>query len=97
MSAEPIRPLSWDDDERLLGASARRQPCLWGWPSTSLLGPDFEPQVLTEEAFELLSLVENNPGVKLGSLHSAENTASIARDLLQRKLLLLEGSEGGDC
>ena len=97
LSAEPIRPLSWDDDERLLGASARRQPCLWGWPSTSLLGPDFEPQVLTEEAFELLSLVENNPGVKLGSLHSAENTASIARDLLQRKLLLLEGSEGDEC
>ncbi len=94
LSAQPILPISWDEDSILLGASARCQPCLWGWPSTSLLGPDFEPQSLSDEAFELLSAVENNPGVKLGNLKSGVNTASIARDLFQRRLLLLEGTGG---
>ena len=94
VSAAPVIHKRWDDDEELLAAFGERQPCLWGWPSTSLLGPDFEPQSLSDEAFELLNFVENNPGVKLGNLQSGVNTASIARDLFQRRLLLLEGTGG---
>ena len=94
VSAQPIQPLLWDNDERLLQASGRRQPCLWGWPSKSMLGPDFEPISISDEEWNLLRLVDENPEVPLGILSGTEKTASLARDLMSKRLLLLEAGHG---
>ena len=44
---------TWKDlkgkaDQALLDAYGELQPCLWGWPSSSLLGTDLEPISLDE-------------------------------------------------
>ena len=86
---------SWNDDDALLSACGRRQPCLWGWPSTSLLGPDLEPIGLSPAELGLLEAVERQPRTALGSLGLGPETASVARDLLARRLLLLETAGTG--
>ena len=90
VSAQPIQPLLWDNDETLLQAIGRRQPCLWGWPSNSMLGPDFEPISLSDEELNLLRLVDENPEVPLGTLSGNEKTALVVRGLMSKRLLLLE-------
>ena len=95
VSAQPVQPLLWDNDETLLQASGRRQPCLWGWPSNSMLGPDFEPISISDEELNLLRLVDENPEVPLGILSGTEKTASLVRGLMSKRLLLLEVGHGG--
>ena len=90
MSRTPIRPQAWDDDCELLKTRGRRQPCLWGWPSANLLGPDLEPISLSAAEFALLEAIENQPSRSLGELGLSDETASVARELMARKLLLLE-------
>ena len=85
-----VRFKSWEDDASLLQARGRRQPCLWGWPSPSLLGPDLEPIALSEAELALLEAVEQKPKTSLGDLGLGPETVSVARDLLARRLLLLE-------
>ena len=93
VSAQPVHPLRWENDEMLLQAHGRRQPCLWGWPSKSMLGPDLEPISISDEELSLLRLVDENPEVPLGILSSDNTTASLARDLMSKKLLLLEADD----
>ena len=80
----------WTDDASLLQACGRRQPCLWGWPSLSLLGPDLEPIALSEAELQLLQAVERQPKTSLGALDLGPETTSVARGLLARRLLFLE-------
>lgn len=93
VSAQPVHPLCWENDETLLQAGGRRQSCLWGWPSKSMLGPDLEPIALSDEELSLLRLVDENPDVPLGILSGDLTTASLARDLMSKKLLLLEADD----
>ena len=93
VSAQPVHPLRWENDEMLLQSHGRRQSCLWGWPSKSMLGPDLEPISLSDEELSLLRLVDENPEVPLGILSTDNTTASIARDLMSKKLLLLEADD----
>ena len=93
VSAQPVHPLCWENDEKLLQAGGRRQSCLWGWPSKSILGPDLEPIALSDEELSLLRLVDENPDVPLGILSGDLTTASLARDLMSKKLLLLEADD----
>ena len=93
VSAQPVHPLCWENDEKLLQAGGRRQSCLWGWPSKSMLGPDLEPIALSDEELSLLRLVDENPDVPLGILSGDLTTASLARDLMSKKLLLLEADD----
>ncbi len=94
VSAQPVQPLAWENDETLLQARGRRQSCLWGWPSKSMLGPDLEPISISDEELSLLRLVDENPEVPLGILSEDAKTASLARDLMTKKLLLLEVGHG---
>ena len=89
VSAAPVIHKRWDDDEELLAAFGERQPCLWGWPSTSMLGPDLEPLSIEPEALELLKAVDQQPQTPLGSLGFGEGTVALARQLLDRRLLLV--------
>ncbi|MEB3158294.1 MAG: class I SAM-dependent methyltransferase [Synechococcus sp.] len=92
VSAKAVETETWSDDNALLAACGERQPCLWGWPSTSLLGPDFEPISLDEASLTLLKAVEDHPGTPLQSLGLGSETVAIARDLWTRRLLLLRPS-----
>ena len=93
LSAQPFEPLRWENDEKLLQSSGRLQSCLWGWPSRSMLGPDLEPISVTDEELSLLRLVDENPDVPLGILSKNKTTVSLARDLMSKKLLLLEADD----
>lgn len=90
VSRAAIRPCLWDDDAELLRARGRRQPCLWGWPSANLLGPDLEPISLSAAELALLEAIEHQPDCSLGELGLGGETPSVARALLSRRLLLLE-------
>ena len=99
VSPQPVQPLAWANDETLFQASARRQSCLWGWPSKSMLGPDLEPISISDEELSLLRFVDENPATPLGILGRDAKTASLARDLMGKRLLLLEvgpGVHGGN-
>ena len=93
LSAQPFEPLRWENDEKLLQSSGRLQSCLWGWPSRSMLGPDLEPISVTDEELSLLRLVDENPDVPLGILSKNKTTVSLARELMSKKLLLLEADD----
>ena len=90
VAKRPVQCHCWDDDAALLQAVGRRQSCLWGWPSSSLLGPDLEPMALSESELALLEAVEHRPKTRLGDLNLGPETVSVARGLLSRRLLLLE-------
>jgi SAM-dependent methyltransferase len=98
LSRGEVARRDWSEDRELLAASAVRSPCLWGWPSTSLLGRDLEP--LTIDAEDLLlvkALEESGRGTSLAELTvdlPPEDRASRARRLVEQGVLLLVASAG---
>jgi hypothetical protein len=67
-------------DDLLLASSGERNRCLWGWPGTSLLGPDLQPLDLEDGDLELLEALETAPaGTALGALPLAMDNAERAR------------------
>ena len=90
VAKQPVQSNRWEDDSALLQAIGRRQSCLWGWPSSSLLGPDLEPIALSTSELALLEAVERQPKTALGDLNLGPETVSVARGLLLRRLLILE-------
>jgi SAM-dependent methyltransferase len=99
LSRGPLRISSWDDDEELLAASGRRNPCLWGWPGTTLLDPDLRPIDLDDQELALLMALEAAPeSTPIGRLSlgwSPELQAAVTRTLWRRRLLLL--APAGKC
>ncbi len=90
-AAPPQEP--WSDAE-LLAAGGERNRCLWGWPSTHLLGPDLGPLTIAEEDLALMQALEAAPaGTPIGALPLAleptERVAAVRRLLAERVLLLL--------
>jgi SAM-dependent methyltransferase len=68
LSKGPLQRADWSDDAVLLAASGQRNRCLWGWPSTELLGPDLLPLAIEPEDLQLMQAVEASPGVSLAEL-----------------------------
>jgi SAM-dependent methyltransferase len=63
----PQRPA--EDDAALLALAGERNRCLWGWPSTALLGPDLQPLNLETADVSLLQALEAAPaGTPMGQL-----------------------------
>jgi len=88
LSQEPIIPRQWGQDEDLLAAGGERNRCLWGWPSTSLLGPDLEPLDIEPGDLALLQALEGAPeGMALGTLPLAMEQQE--RLLRARRLIAL--------
>jgi SAM-dependent methyltransferase len=86
------------DDGALLAAGVERNRCLWGWPGTSLLGPDLQPLDLEEGDLALLQALEAAPaGTPLGALPLAidapELLCRVRRLLRERVLLRLAGAD----
>lgn len=92
LSKGPLQRADWSDDDVLLAARGQRNPCLWGWPSTSLLGPDLLPLTIEPEDLQLMQAVEAAPMDPLGRLplsFGARERCQRARQLVQRQVLQL--------
>jgi len=94
----PQNPPAEASDETLLASGGERNRCLWGWPGTSLLGPDLQPLDLEDGDLDLLKALEAAPaGTALGAvplpMESAER-ARRARHLIQDRVLLRLAATG---
>ena len=91
LSKGDVEPLEWTD-AALLAHGGQRNRCLWGWPSTSLMGPDLEPLTIAAAQLELLQAFEAAPaGTPLGELSLAmaiDERLLLARQLIAERLLL---------
>ena len=91
LSKGPVSVADWSSDAALLAARGEVNRCLWGWPSTSLMGPDLLPLSLSQEGFELMRALEQAPNLSIGQLPldwPAATRAAVARQLLEQRLLL---------
>jgi len=91
LSKGPVPVADWSSDAALLAARGEVNRCLWGWPSTSLMGPDLMPLSLSEEGLELMRAIEQAPDLSIGRLPldwPADTRAAVARQLLEQRLLL---------
>ena len=94
LSRGPLQQHDWSDPAQLLAASGQRNPCLWGWPGTALLDSDMVPLDLSAEGLELMQALERNqattPLVDLGLAWDPARIASVARQLVAQRVLLLQ-------
>ena len=91
LSKGPVSVADWSADAALLAARGEVNRCLWGWPSTSLMGPDLLPLSLSQESFELMRALEQAPNLSIGQLPldwPAAARLAVARQLLDQRLLL---------
>ncbi|MFN5119027.1 MAG: class I SAM-dependent methyltransferase [Cyanobacteriota bacterium] len=92
LSKEPIERQTWDRDGDLLAAGGRPNRCLWGWPSTSLMGPDLMPLSIEPGDLALMQALEAAAaGTALGSLELDQEPAERlerARRLIRQGVLL---------
>ena len=91
LSKGPVSVADWSADAALLAARGEVNRCLWGWPSTSLMGPDLLPLSLSQESFELMRALEQAPNLSIGQLPlnwPAATRLAVARQLLDQRLLL---------
>jgi SAM-dependent methyltransferase len=75
LARPPLPRPDWSDDGVLLAARAQRNRCLWGWPSTDLLGPDLMPLTIEAQDLALVQAVEAAPACPLGSLELNQDQA----------------------
>jgi SAM-dependent methyltransferase len=100
LAREPLPPPLATDAGSLLALAADRNRCLWGWPSTSLLGPDLQPLDLEPEDLVLVQALEAAPaGTALAELTLAmaapERAIRFRRLLRERVLLPVVAAAGG--
>jgi SAM-dependent methyltransferase len=92
LSKGPLQRADWSENTELLAASGQRNRCLWGWPSTELLGPDLLPLAIELEDLQLMQAVEAAPGMALAALplpFTAEERCERARRLQAQQVLQL--------
>jgi SAM-dependent methyltransferase len=86
-------------EQELLALAGERTPCLWGWPSTSLLGPDLRPLSLEPGDVALMEALERAPaGTPVGGLPlemAPSERVERLRRLLRERVLLPLGPAAG--
>jgi SAM-dependent methyltransferase len=94
----PQEPQAEASDDALLASGIERNRCLWGWPGTSLLGPDLQPLDLEAADQELVEALEAAPaGTTLSALPLAMGNAERvqrARRLIRERVLLRLATAG---
>ena len=90
----PLPCSTWDNTSDVLGASGVRNRCLWGWPGTALLDSDMAPLDLSSDGLALMQALEAAPaGTAIGALPlgwSEQQIATVARELIEQRVLLLQ-------
>jgi hypothetical protein len=98
LAKPPLRRWSWDDDAAVLASAGQRNPCLWGWPGAALLDSDMAPLDLSADGLALMQALDQAPsGTPIGRLPMAwpeVQIASVARELLDQRVLLLQPLSG---
>jgi len=89
LSDRPLRRQTWQEDQVLLAARGRRNPCLWGWPGRQLLDQDLRPLDLSAEDLALLQAVDARPDDPLASSVEPGDLPRV-RQLQDRAVLLLQ-------
>lgn len=92
LARPPLPPRPEETASALLALGGERNRCLWGWPGTSLFGPDLQPLNLEEGDVALLQTMEAAPaGTPMGELDlemDAEERAMRIRRLRDLRVLL---------
>ncbi|MEY4298563.1 MAG: hypothetical protein RLZZ423_1742 [Cyanobacteriota bacterium] len=93
LSQGPVQQHRWDDDDLLLAATGRRNPCLWGWPGSALLDSDMAPLDLSADGLALMEALEQagsaTPLAGLALGWEPSRLLAAARLLLLQRVLLL--------
>ncbi|TGG83823.1 MAG: class I SAM-dependent methyltransferase [Aphanocapsa feldmannii 277cV] len=93
LSKGPLPRTDWSDGDVLLRATARRNPCLWGWPSQTLMDQNMEPLTLSDAQFAMAQALDAQGSsarvAALGTGDQPGETARIARELWQLGVFLL--------
>ncbi|GBF81965.1 class I SAM-dependent methyltransferase [Aphanothece sacrum] len=84
----PLIKIDWSEDETLLFAISEIHPCLYGWPSQSLLNYDYQPVTLTETEYEFMQACNGKLTVK-EILANVPLEIDGVRALQQQQLIIL--------
>jgi hypothetical protein len=89
LGREPLLKIDWSDDNALLNATPELSPCLQGWPSPSIFGPDYQWVQLADAEFAFLQGCESGEQT-VGELLSSRDLDLVGvRSLFDRQLILL--------
>ncbi len=92
LSKGRLEIFDWTDDIKLLNLKAKMSRCMRGWPGENLYDSDLNQIKINANELELMSVIEKNPDKLLKFLPlpwDLSLIASTARDLLQKRVLLL--------
>jgi hypothetical protein len=88
LAKPPIFQADWSEDQVLLNAVAEVHPCLFGWPSASVLDYDYRPVHLSE--IELAFLQACDGRLSVGEIEAQVSLGLTGvRSLQERQLLVL--------
>ncbi len=87
----PLTKIDWSKDELLLTAIPELHPCLYGWPSQSLLNYDYQPVNLTDAEYQFLQECKGNKTVQ-EILTKVSLELEGVRSLQKRQLVILNPS-----
>jgi SAM-dependent methyltransferase len=88
LARPPIERADWSKDDDLLNAIPEVHPCLYGWPSPSVLDTDYRPVTLSDEEFRFLQACDGRSTVAEIDRAIELGLAGI-RSLQSRQLLVL--------
>ncbi len=84
----PVIKIDWSEDATLLSAIPEIHPCLYGWPSQSLLNHDYQPITLSDEEYNFMQSCDGKLRVK-DILAKVSLDLEIGRSLQQKQLIIL--------
>ncbi|BBL85967.1 possible methyltransferase (chromatophore) [Paulinella micropora] len=80
-----ISHYDWHSINSLKSATIMVNKCLWGFPCSSMLGPDFEPLTLDVEETKIIQLLEQNLNqIEINQIPNINHSST--QDLVQRLL-----------
>ncbi|QZZ21570.1 class I SAM-dependent methyltransferase [Leptothermofonsia sichuanensis E412] len=95
LSRPPLSYADWSTDEDLLSAIPDLNPCISGWPSTSILDENYQIVTLSEATFQFLQACDTNLSrkpIRDILTESLLDLAQIRKLLAQRLIILTPGS-----
>ena len=92
LSKNSLAKVDWTNDEKILSATGKINPTLTGWPNDVIYDSEMRRIDLDQKALDFLKAIQRfprNPLASLGLCGSESLIAATARDLQNKKVLLL--------